>query len=99
LEGLKEEIRAKYSPPYKIYYSEGCSKCRGKGILGRIAIFEVLEMTPQLEEIIVSAPTLQNILKEAKRQNMVSMRQDGIIKALEGLVSIEEIIGGTEEYL
>jgi type IV pilus assembly protein PilB len=99
LQNLPEKIKAKYSHPYKIYHSEGCAKCHGKGVLGRIALFEVLEMTPQLEEIIVSNPTLQNILKEARRQNMVSMRQDGIIKALEGLVSVEEVIGGTEEYL
>ncbi len=99
LENLPEEIRSKYQPPYKIFHGEGCRICKGKGILGRIAVFEVLEMTPQLEEIVVSKPTLQNILKEAQRQNMISMRQDGILKALEGVVSIEEIIGGTEEYI
>lgn len=98
LENLPEEIKSKYKLPYKVYYSEGCNLCRGRGILGRIAIFEVFEMTPNLEEIIISTPTNQKILEEAKKQNMITMRQDGILKALEGLVNIEEILGGTEEY-
>jgi type IV pilus assembly protein PilB len=98
LKDLPEELKSKYKPPYKIYHSKGCSICKGRGILGRIAVFEVLEMTPQLEEIIISGPTMSKIIEEAKRQKMIFMRQDGILKALEGLVSIEEIIGGTEEF-
>jgi type IV pilus assembly protein PilB len=98
LKDLDKDLVSKYKPPYKIYHAKGCSVCHGRGVLGRIGIFEVLEMTPELEEIIISGPTNQKILAEAKRQKMVSMRQDGILKALEGLVSIEEIIGGTEEY-
>ncbi|MGB9608832.1 MAG: GspE/PulE family protein, partial [Minisyncoccia bacterium] len=98
LENLPEEIASKYKPPYKIYHAPGCNVCKGKGILGRIAIFEVLEMTPNLEEIIISNPTNQKLLEEAKRQKMITMRQDGILKALEGQVLIEEILGGTEEY-
>jgi len=98
LKDLPEELKSKYKPPYKIYHSKGCSVCKGRGILGRIAIFEVLEMTPQLEKIIISSPTMSKIIEEAKRQKMIFMRQDGILKALEGLVSVEEIIGGTEEF-
>jgi type II secretory ATPase GspE/PulE/Tfp pilus assembly ATPase PilB-like protein len=41
---------------------------------------------------------MSKIIEEAKRQKMIFMRQDGILKALEGLVSVEEIIGGTEEF-
>lgn len=98
LENLPAEIKSKYKPPYKIYRAEGCNVCHGKGVLGRIAVFEVLEMTPELEAIIISGPTNQKLLEEAHRQNMISMRQDGILKALDGIVSIEEILGGTEEY-
>ncbi|MCS6789061.1 MAG: GspE/PulE family protein [Patescibacteria group bacterium] len=98
LEILPDEIKSKYSKPYKIYYSQGCNICRGKGILGRVAIFEVFEMTATLEEIIISNPTNQKLLEEAKKQKMITMRQDGILKALDGIVSIEEILGGTEDY-
>lgn len=98
LSRLNDEIKNKYKPPYKIYHSKGCNVCKGKGILGRIAVFEVLEMTSQLEEIIISGPTNQKILDEAHRQGIITMRQDGILKALDGIVSLEEILGGTEEY-
>jgi type IV pilus assembly protein PilB len=83
--------------PYKIYHSPGCEACKGKGIKGRIAIFEVLEMTRQLEEIINASPVESKILEEAKRQGMITLRQDGIIKALKGLLSMEEVLRETVE--
>ena len=55
-------------------------------------------MTPALEDIVASGPTTQKILKEAKKQGMVSLRQDGVVKALRGVVSMEEIIRETEEF-
>ena len=86
------------SAPYKIYHAPGCSECRGKGVTGRIAVFEVLEMTPGLQEVINEGPTLQKITKEAMAQHMMSIRQDGIIKALRGLVSVEDVLRTTEEF-
>ena len=97
LAGLPAEITASYEKPYKIWHAKGCTTCKGKGVLGRAGIFEVLQMTPELEDVITSNPTTQKIIQEAKRQGMITLRQDGIIKALEGLVSIEEILRETEE--
>jgi type II secretory ATPase GspE/PulE/Tfp pilus assembly ATPase PilB-like protein len=54
-------------------------------------------MTPELEEIVTTNPTIQRITQEARRQGMVTLRQDGILKALDGLASIEEILRETEE--
>ncbi len=54
-------------------------------------------MTPGLEEIIYSGPTVPKIEKEARAQKMVEMRQDGVIKALRGLVSMEEVLRITSE--
>ena len=62
-----------------------------------MAIFEVLRMTPELENIISSGMTEQKILEESRRQGMVTMRQDGILKAFDGLVSMEEVLRETEE--
>ncbi|MDE2021096.1 MAG: type II/IV secretion system protein, partial [Patescibacteria group bacterium] len=97
LQELPEEIRNKYKEPYQIYRAKGCEVCKGTGILGRGAIFEVFQMTAALEDVINSNPTAQKITKEAKNQGMLTLRQDGIIKALEGMVSIEEVIRETEE--
>lgn len=94
---LSADLRAKYQEPYKIYKAEGCAKCKKKGIVGRIAIFEAFKMTSQLAEIINADITESKLLGEAKRQNMITLRQDGIIKALDGKVSIEEVLRETEE--
>jgi type IV pilus assembly protein PilB len=90
--------REGFAEPYKIYHAPGCSECRGKGVTGRIAVFEVLEMTQGLQEVVNSGPTLQKIAKEAAAQHMLTMRQDGILKALRGLVSVEDVLRATEEY-
>jgi len=98
LDGLSAEIRSKFSEPYQIYHAQGCATCKGKGIVNRTGIYEVLKMTPELETIIMEGSTTQKIMKEAKRQGMVTLRQDGVVKALRGVVSIEEIIRETEEF-
>ncbi len=97
LTGLPPETISVYQEPYKIYHSEGCQKCQGKGIVGRIAIFEVFKMSGGLEQTINSGFSSQKIAEETQRQGMVSLRQDGILKALSGLVSAEEIIRETGE--
>ncbi len=95
---LPKELRAstsKFQPPYKIYRpSKDCGK---KAFAGRIALFEVFEMTRELELIINAGPTEAKLYEEAKRQGVITMRQDGIIKALEGTVSIEDVLRETTE--
>jgi len=80
-----------------IYKAKGCPKCNNKGEKGRLGVFEVLKMTPELEKIIVDDPTELRIAEEAKRQGMITMRQDGIIKAINGDISIEEVLRVSEE--
>lgn len=95
---MPKEIRDTMpSSPYKIYEPVGCPKCANKGTLGRLAVFEMLEMTPELEQIVLSGPSETKITAEAKRQGMLTMKQDGIIKALKGLVSVEEVLTVVEE--
>jgi len=99
LDKLVAEVRTgfDFKEPYKIYHAPGCEVCKGKGITGRMALFEILKMTPELEKIIDSEPSEGNILAEAKRQGMITLRQDGIIKSLQGFVSLEEVLRETTE--
>lgn len=94
---LEQIGNKEYKEPYKIYKAYGCDVCRHKETVGRIAIFEVFAMTPELADVLASGISENKLLAEAKRQNMVSLRQDGILKALQGLVSIEDILKETEE--
>ncbi len=80
----------------KVWQAPGCKFCAQKGTKDRIAIFEALAMTPQLEKIVVKGATESKIKDEAERQGMITMRQDGIIKVLRGTISFEELIGAVE---
>ena len=54
-------------------------------------------MTDKLAEIIIRLPVKTKILEEARRQGMISMKEDGVLKVLEGITSIEEIMRAIEE--
>jgi len=86
-----------YKKPYQVYRAPGCKVCKGKGAVGRVAMFEVLAMTRELENIISAGVSEGKIIDEAKRQGMITLRQDGILKALEGLVGIEEVLRESTE--
>ncbi len=92
---IKKDVEI--SKPFKIYAAKGCKKCNQQGFFGRTAIFEVLKMTDELSEIILKGVTETKIQEEAFRQGMITMKQDGILKVLEGITSIEEIIRAAEE--
>ncbi len=82
--------------PFKIFSPEPSKACP-EGTKGRVALYEMFEMTSQLEQIIVKDPSEANIEKEAERQGMLTMRQDGLIKSFQGLISFEEVIEETKE--
>jgi len=94
-EGTKKELNI--STSYSVYESEGCEACNGKGISERIALFEMLKMSHELGDIVSQKPDENAIIKEAQRQHMITLRQDGIAKALLGLISIETVLRETEE--
>jgi len=79
-----------------IYKPVGCPKCNMKGEKGRIGLFEILKMTPELEQVIIKEPTELKIAEEAKRQGMLTMKQDGILKVLAGETSLEEVLSVTD---
>lgn len=99
IEAIPPLVKKDFKIPKKlsIYQAPGCKKCNFKGFLGRIAVFEVLEMTDQLAEIIQKEPSEIKIREEAFRQGMTTMKQDGILKVLDGITSIEEVLRVAEE--
>jgi len=87
----------KLPDPLMIWEPVGCPYCKRQGYIGRIGIFETMEMTAQLAELVLTDLSETKLNEEAKRQGMISMRQDGIIKAINGLTTIEEVFKATEE--
>lgn len=89
-EAFKKKVKIKF--PLSIFKAQACKKCREEGYAGRISLGEVLKMTEQLAEVILKKPSEAEINREAQRQGMISMRQDGILKVLAGITSIEEVL-------
>jgi len=81
----------------KLFHGKGCKECNQSGFSGRIGVYEVLLMTPELEATMSSNISDNEITKEAKKQGMITMKQDGIMKALSGITTIEEVLRITEE--
>ncbi|MFH1838318.1 MAG: GspE/PulE family protein [Candidatus Kuenenbacteria bacterium] len=79
------------------YKGKGCRQCDNNGYKGRLGIFEVLEMTPELSDLIMRKATIEQIKKFTQKQKMITMIEDGFIKALDGITTIEEIIRVTKE--
>lgn len=99
---LTKDVRGDVStqPPFMVSYADPkptCTTCKGKGVAGRIALFEIFSMTRELGDLIAGGFTEGKLFEEAKRQGMVTLRDDGILKALSGITSMEEILRETAE--
>jgi len=75
----------------QFYHSSGCDQCNNLGYLGRIGIYEVLEVTDAVQELILKEASMSDFRKAALAQGMVTMVQDGLLKALEGVTDVEEV--------
>jgi type II secretory ATPase GspE/PulE/Tfp pilus assembly ATPase PilB-like protein len=82
--------RAPYGTPV-LFESVGCDACGGTGFRGRIGIFEFLEGGAELEELILKEVSELTLKGLAKKQGMVSMQEDGILKAITGVTTLSEV--------
>ena len=76
----------------KFYRGEGCDKCRNTGYRGRIGIHELLVMSEEIKKTILENSDDVSIKKQCLKENMVTLRRDGVNKILYGLTTFEEII-------
>jgi type II secretory ATPase GspE/PulE/Tfp pilus assembly ATPase PilB-like protein len=75
-----------------LYSAKGCSACGGTGYKGRIAVFEMLQVTAEMEELILSRPSTKRITELAMTQGMRGMFADGIDKVRAGITSLDELL-------
>lgn len=81
----------------KFYHGAGCASCFNLGYKGRIGIFEVMTMNKEVEEVILSGKVSEYTLQEiAVKGGMITMVQDGLLKALDGLTTVEEVFSVAE---
>lgn len=84
----------------KFYKGRGCDSCGNSGVKGRLAVYEVVEVTEKIKDLIAEGKNNETaIKKEVLRQGMMTMKQDGIMKALKGIVELAEVERVTEGSL
>ncbi len=81
----------------KFYKGKGCEACQGLGYHGRVGIYEIFTIVGEIEKTISQGETSEYKMKElAKKQGMITMVQDGLLKALEGVTTVKEVFRVTE---
>jgi type IV pilus assembly protein PilB len=78
-----------------IFKGEGCQECGFTGCKGRVGIFEVMEVTPELRELILKGVSSSEIADLARQQGMTTLRQDAMRKLKKGIITLEEVIRET----
>ncbi len=81
----------------KIYKGQGCEKCGHTGYVSRFGIFEVLPVTTQVQDLILTKASTHKVYEEASKLGMITMKQDGIVKVIRGETTMDEIIRVTTE--
>jgi type IV pilus assembly protein PilB len=75
-----------------LWRGKGCDECNNTGYKGRIGIFEVMPVSDRVAKLIVGKSSAGDIEKVAREEGMISMKQDGYLKVLEGITTIEEVL-------
>ena len=85
-----ERIAAKQEG-YKLYRAEWCEQCGYTGYKGRIGIYEVLTFNEKIRTLIRQWSSPRDIMTEARNNDLILMREDGILKAMQGKTSLDEL--------
>lgn len=99
IEEIKATLGSLWQPKgkVKLYKGKGDIDCNSAGYYGRIGIFEVLSVTPKISRLILEKASAASIEKQAIDEGMITMKQDGYMKVLEGITTVEEVLRVAQE--
>ncbi len=78
-----------------VYKGKGCNTCNNTGYKGRVAIYEVLEMTPAIKEVLLRGGSVDEIKKQAIKDGMKTLRMTALTKVAQGLTTLDEAVGNS----
>ena len=79
-----------------VLYGPGeCDRCRGSGYKGRVGVYQVMPITEAIQRIIMSSGTSLDIADQARKEGVNDLRRSGLLKVMQGLTSLEEVLGST----
>ena len=90
-------LMPKNSTPVKLYKGAGCEVCGHSGFLGRVGIYEVMAISEGIAKLILERKDSDTIEAKAKEEGMITMKQDGYLKVLAGITTIDEILRVAQE--
>ncbi|MCC2971591.1 type IV-A pilus assembly ATPase PilB [Massilia sp. IC2-476] len=82
---------------WKPYGPVGCDRCLGSGYKGRVGIYQIMPITPAIEALILTHGNSMQIAEQAEKEGVNSLRRSGLMKVKQGLTSLEEVLGCTNE--
>jgi type IV pilus assembly protein PilB len=91
IEALPEPEKTEAKGKKKLVVGAGCAACGNSGYKGRIGIFEILAVTEPIRMLTIKRASSSELMIQARKDGLITLKQDGILKALDGLTTIEEI--------
>lgn len=88
---LPERVDKKVYEHFEMYDHVGCAECGGLGYRGRISIFELFAIDEEIRESIYHTPSETELFTLARKRGMVTMQEDGVLKVIQGITSLEEV--------
>ena len=89
----EEDLDGSWQP----YRPVGCERCKGSGYKGRVGIYQVMPISDEIQRIILKHGTALDIADQAAREGVRTLRQSGLVKVKQGMTTVEEVLGCTNQ--
>lgn len=91
-------IQPEYFTDHQLYHGRGCDRCKNTGYSGRLAIVEAMQTSDEIQKLIIARASAMEIGKVARKQGMQTLREAGLIKARQGVTSLEQVLVTTSRH-
>ncbi len=88
---LEEDLDGSWA----VYGPNGCDRCKGSGYKGRVGLYQVMPVTEDIQRIIMRNGTALDIADQARKEGVNDLRRSGLLKVVQGLTSLDEVLGST----
>lgn len=93
LTSLPKHIKLpQFGEALEVYYPQQCRECNNTGYQGRVGVYELFEIDDDMEKLILKSPAISDVQDLAVKKGMVTLLQDGLLKVVEGITSLEEVL-------
>ena len=89
----EEDLDGSWQP----YKPVGCDRCKGSGYKGRVGIYQVMPISDEIQRIILKHGTALDIADQAAREGVRTLRQSGLVKVKQGMTTVDEVLGCTNQ--